>query len=97
VHIAYILNSYPQPSHSFIRREIRALEAQGHTVSRIAMRPGDQRLVDAQDIEEAAATQYVLRSGAVALLKALLLALKSGPKRLPSPAGGYPRQASSNT
>jgi len=81
VHIAYILNSYPQPSHSFIRREIRALEAQGHTVSRIAMRPGDQRLVDAQDIEEAAATQYVLRSGAVALLKALLLALKSGPKR----------------
>jgi len=70
VNIAYILNSYPQPSHSFIRREIRALEAQGHNVTRLAMRAGDAPLVDAQDVEEAAATQYVLRAGAVALARA---------------------------
>jgi len=38
LHIAYILNSYPQPSHSFIRREIRALEGLGHSVMRLAMR-----------------------------------------------------------
>ncbi|MEQ6204080.1 glycosyltransferase [Sulfitobacter sp. HNIBRBA2951] len=75
MHIGYILNSYPQPSHSFIRREICALEAQGHTVTRIAMRAGDAPLVDAQDIEEAAATEYVLRSGAVALLAAFGRAL----------------------
>lgn len=81
MNIAYILNSYPQPSHSFIRREIRALEAQGHTVTRLAMRAGDMPLVDAQDLEEAAATQYVLRSGALALLNALLQAVTSGPKR----------------
>ncbi|UWR23518.1 glycosyltransferase [Sulfitobacter sp. S190] len=79
--IAYILNSYPQPSHSFIRREIRALEAQGHHVTRIAMRPGDAPLVDAQDVEEAAATQYVLKAGAVALARATLRSIASGPAR----------------
>ena len=81
MNIAYILNSYPQPSHSFIRREIRALEAQGHSVTRLAMRAGDMPLVDAQDLEEAAATQYVLRIGALALLNALLQSLRAGPKR----------------
>lgn len=81
MNIAYILNSYPQPSHSFIRREIRALEAQGHTVTRLAMRAGDAPLVDAQDLEEAAGTQYVLRAGALALLRATIQSLTSGPAR----------------
>jgi colanic acid/amylovoran biosynthesis glycosyltransferase len=81
LHIAYILNSYPQPSHSFIRREIRALEGLGHTVTRLAMRAGDAPLVDAQDLEEAAATQYVLRAGPMALLGATLRSLLSGPRK----------------
>jgi glycosyltransferase involved in cell wall biosynthesis len=81
VQIAYILNSYPQPSHSFIRREIRALERQGHQVTRLAMRAGDTPLVDAQDLEEAAATHYVLRAGAGALLRAALRAVMSSPGR----------------
>lgn len=79
MHIAYILNSYPQPSHSFIRREIRALEAQGHHVTRLAMRAGEAPLVDAQDVEEAAATQYVLKAGALALLRASLLRFIASP------------------
>ena len=81
MNIAYILNSYPQPSHSFIRREIRALEAQGHAITRLAMRAGDAPLVDAQDLEEAAATQYVLRAGAVALLGAVLRSALASPAR----------------
>ncbi len=81
MNIAYILNSYPQPSHSFIRREIRALEADGHTVTRLAMRAGDTPLVDVQDVEEAAATQYVLRAGAVGLLRAVFQTGVSSPKR----------------
>lgn len=84
MHIAYILNSYPQPSHSFIRREIRALEAQGHTVTRLAMRPGDAPLVDVQDLEEAAATQYVLKAGAVTLLRAVAQSIIASPKRFAS-------------
>ena len=84
MNIAYILNSYPQPSHSFIRREIRALEAQGHTVTRLAMRAGDAPLVDMQDLEEAATTQYVLQAGAMTLLHALLAAVLHDPKRFVS-------------
>lgn len=79
--IAYILNSYPQPSHSFIRREIRALEAAGHAVTRVAMRAGNTPLVEAQDVEEAAATTYVLRAGPWALLVSLLQCLAADPRR----------------
>ncbi|MDF1727357.1 MAG: glycosyltransferase [Sulfitobacter sp.] len=78
--IAYILNSYPQPSQSFIRREIRALEGAGHRVERIAMRAGDAPLVDAQDREEAAKTGYVLKGGARPLLGALWRALRTDGK-----------------
>ncbi|MEH6739159.1 MAG: glycosyltransferase [Sulfitobacter sp.] len=81
MNIAYILNSYPQPSHSFIRREIRALEAQGHTVTRLAMRAGDAPLVDMQDLEEAATTQYVLQAGAMTLLHALFASVLHDPMR----------------
>lgn len=52
--IAYILNTYPQPSHSFIRRELQALERQGYAIDRIAMRPAEVELVDAGDQAEAA-------------------------------------------
>lgn len=69
--IAYILNTYPQPSHSFIRREIRALEAAGQEVLRFAMRPASQTLVDDQDKAEAAKTEYVLAEGAGTLAKSV--------------------------
>lgn len=38
--IAYFINQYPKVSHSFIRREILALERQGFEVQRIALRMG---------------------------------------------------------
>ena len=69
--IAYILNTYPQPSQSFIRREIQALEAQGHEVLRFAMRRSEVPLVDAQDRAEEAKTEYVLSEGKAALAAAL--------------------------
>lgn len=72
MHVAYVLNTYPQPSHSFIRREIRALEAQGVTVTRLAMRRPDVRLVDPLDKDEEAKTVYVLEAGAASLLLGLL-------------------------
>ncbi|MEP1766213.1 MAG: glycosyltransferase [Sulfitobacter sp.] len=82
MNIAYILNSYPQPSHSFIRREIRALEAQGQKVTRLAMRAGNAPLVDPQDLEEAAATQYVLRAGVGNLLRAVITTAIDAPRPL---------------
>ncbi len=68
--IAYILNTYPQPSHSFIRREVRALERQGFDVLRLAMRGADGVLPDAADRAEQAATTYVLAAGPWSILTA---------------------------
>lgn len=79
--IAYVLNTYPQPSHSFIRRELRALEAQGVEVQRLAMRRAAVPLVDPQDRSEAGITRYVLEQGLVALVAALLAMLATGPVR----------------
>ena len=36
--IGYLVNQYPKVSHSFVRREIAALEALGQTVSRYTVR-----------------------------------------------------------
>jgi glycosyltransferase involved in cell wall biosynthesis len=71
VKIAYVLNTYPAPSHSFIRREIRALERHGLTVFRLAMRPWDGPLADPADVAEAEATEYVLKAGVAGFLSAL--------------------------
>lgn len=70
--VAYILNTYPQPSHSFIRREVQALERQGTQVLRLAMRASAAPLVDVGDQAEARATHYVLQAGAARLLRAAL-------------------------
>ncbi|MCB1359697.1 MAG: glycosyltransferase [Rhodobacteraceae bacterium] len=72
--IGYILNTYPAPSHSFIRREIRALERRGVGVVRLAMRPFDGTLVDPGDREEAAQTDHVLSQGVPALIWSVFLA-----------------------
>ncbi len=74
--IAYILNTYPQPSQSFIRREIQALERQGHEVLRFAMRPSPTPLVDPQDQAEAARTEYVLAEGKATLARNAVAALR---------------------
>lgn len=70
--IAYVLNTYPRPSHSFIRREINALEAQGHHILRYAIRPDTAPLKDAGDQSEAARTRHLLKEGPGPLIKALL-------------------------
>jgi glycosyltransferase involved in cell wall biosynthesis len=70
--IAYLINQYPKVSHSFIRREIRALERQGVDVRRIAMRGWNDVLVDDDDSLERESTSYLLKGGAYALIAALV-------------------------
>jgi glycosyltransferase involved in cell wall biosynthesis len=72
VRITYFINQYPKVSHSFIRREILALERQGFEVQRIALRGWEGELVDAEDLRERERTRYVLQDGAFAMLMALL-------------------------
>ncbi|MDE4175515.1 glycosyltransferase [Phaeobacter sp. PT47_59] len=79
--VSYVLNTYPQPSHSFIRREVQALERQGIKVLRLAMRASEAPLVDAGDQAEAASTHYVLRAGALSLMLALLMSALQAPGR----------------
>lgn len=69
--VAYFINQYPKVSHSFIRREILALEKQGIQVLRLALRGWSEKLVDPQDVTEQQQTFYVLREGAAGLLRAL--------------------------
>jgi colanic acid/amylovoran biosynthesis glycosyltransferase len=74
VKIAYLVNRYPKASHSFIRREIRALEERGLEVLRVSVRPPGDDLVDPRDVEEARRTHVILRAPRVAaavLLEAL--------------------------
>jgi glycosyltransferase involved in cell wall biosynthesis len=79
--VAYLVNQYPKVSHSFVRREIRALERLGCEVERYALRGWDGALADAEDFEERARTRYVLRDGAAALFVAVAAAVLGSPRR----------------
>jgi colanic acid/amylovoran biosynthesis glycosyltransferase len=79
--IAYLVNQYPKVSHSFIRREILALERQGFEVERIAVRGWGDPLVDPEDQRERARTRYVLQGGALALAGAVLRQFGVAPLR----------------
>ena len=80
--IAYIVNQYPKVSHSFIRREIRALEQLGADITRISIRGKDDSLYDPEDLAEQKITNYVLRDGAPALIISLIRAMWIRPLRL---------------
>jgi colanic acid/amylovoran biosynthesis glycosyltransferase len=71
--IAYLVNQYPKVSHSFIRREIRSLEALGLTLFRFSIRSCQAELVDEADRQELAKTRYLLAAGIVPLFGSLLL------------------------
>lgn len=79
--IAYFVNQYPKVSHSFIRREILALEREGFEVQRIAIHGWADPLPDEEDQSELRQTRYVLQHGARALLMPTLRALFMSPRR----------------
>lgn len=66
--IAYLVNLYPKVSHSFIRREILAVEATGIEVFRFSIRSIEDELVDEADKQELAKTRFILNVGAIGLL-----------------------------
>jgi colanic acid/amylovoran biosynthesis glycosyltransferase len=79
--IAYFVNEYPKVSHSFIRREIHALERQGFEVQRIALRGWHAPLPDPEDRLERVRTLYVLRHGLAGLILPTLRAAIRAPAR----------------
>lgn len=79
--IAYLVNSYPLPSHTFIRREIRALERLGWQIHRFAMRSDRAALVDPADLEEDSRTEHLLARGLPRLLLPACAWLLRHPRR----------------
>jgi colanic acid/amylovoran biosynthesis glycosyltransferase len=81
VRLAYLCNLYPAVSHSFVRREIEAVERAGHEVHRFSIRRPHTDLKDPADVGEAARTEVVLGTGIARLLLAAVLLLLSHPDR----------------
>ncbi len=75
--IAYLTNQYPMTSHSFIRREIAALERLGYSISRYSVRCTQTELVDADDIAEAHQTKSILSRRFAIVVETLATAVRS--------------------
>jgi glycosyltransferase involved in cell wall biosynthesis len=62
MHLGYFINQYPAVSHSFIRREILAMESLGWRVTRFAIRPEGSGIVDAADKAEFRITKFIIQT-----------------------------------
>ncbi|MDP4023749.1 glycosyltransferase family 4 protein [Methylobacterium sp. NEAU 140] len=80
--IAYLMNTYPLPSTTFIRREIEAIEARGHGIRRFAVRAWPQTLVDPRDTSERRLTHYILSGNLRGLLLAPVREIAVNPRGL---------------
>lgn len=89
--IAYLMNSYPMTSTTFIRREIEALERLGTPVWRYAVRHWDGTLVDPDDIAEQQRTGYLLTNNAMGLITAFLKEIVINPLGLLRALGAWAR------
>lgn len=76
--VCYFVNQYPKVSHTFIKREIRALEEQGVFVLRVAARMAVEELVDECDLAEVNRTIEIARD-IKALIKSAVLLLPRSP------------------
>lgn len=85
--ITYFINYYPKVTHSFIRREIQALEGLGIDVQRIALRGWDSELVDFSDAQEREKTKFVLKVGVIRILLRVLFTLITSPLKFFSALG----------
>jgi glycosyltransferase involved in cell wall biosynthesis len=70
--LAYLLNWYPQPSQTALRREVTALEDLGASFHRFSLRRYEGELVDEHDLAERQRTRSVLDVGAIGFLTSLL-------------------------
>jgi colanic acid/amylovoran biosynthesis glycosyltransferase len=86
VKVGYLVNQYPKVSHTFVRREIHALEDLGVDVARFTVRRVDEPLEDAADRSEAEKTRVILDEGARGLARGLLRTALKRPRAFASAA-----------
>jgi colanic acid/amylovoran biosynthesis glycosyltransferase len=70
--LAYLLNWYPMPSQTALRREVAALDELGIPFHRFSLRRYEGELVDEDDQAERERTRAVLDVGALGLMMAVL-------------------------
>lgn len=80
VKIAYLVNTYPRGSQTFIRREIQALERLGWQITRFALRSDREALVDPADIAEDSRTEHILSLGPWRLMTSALSWMAKHPR-----------------
>jgi colanic acid/amylovoran biosynthesis glycosyltransferase len=78
--LAYFVNQYPKVSHSFIRREILALERIGYDIERISLRSDKDELVDPLDQNELTKTRYILSESPLRIISAFTKTFCSSPQ-----------------
>ena len=81
MNIAYLVNIYPKVSHSFIRREVIAVETCGLKVARFSIRSCESELVDEADKLEQELTKVILGVGVQGLAWGLLRVAATRPIR----------------
>ena len=81
MNIAYLVNQYPKVSHSFIRREVLAVETCGMKVARFSIRSCESELVDSTDKLEQELTKVILGIGIQGLGAGLLRVALTKPVR----------------
>jgi glycosyltransferase involved in cell wall biosynthesis len=81
VRFAYLCNLYPAVSHSFVRREITAIEQAGHELHRFTLRPPLGDLRDEADLREARITEAILGRGFGRLIVAGLALILTKPTK----------------
>lgn len=79
--VAYLVNQYPKVSHTFIRREIRALESLGFQVRRFSIRRSPDRLDDPEDAEEQRLTRVILDASPSRVARAVARVAAERPAR----------------
>lgn len=81
--IAYFINQYPKTSHTFIRREILALEAKGVDVFRISVwGEHPSNILSVVDQREAEATVYLSKHKKLAFFGVIISSIFTNPVRL---------------
>lgn len=77
--ICYLNNQYPKVSHTFIRREIQALESLGASVLRVCARQNAEGLIDKEDLDELKLTHSIAQGKIASVLWVTLITLLTHP------------------
>jgi glycosyltransferase involved in cell wall biosynthesis len=79
--VAYLVNQYPGISHTFIRREILALERRGFEIARFTIRASKAGVIAPEDKEEASRTRSIVGAPAATIAASAFRSLAAAPLR----------------